>query len=93
MTNKEAIELQTRLDEIALYAEDVAALAHAQNPVTAQKFRRFAAYARNISTCVRLHGQIPTEKELPPALRLAKDIHRLSTMLPGMTETIRRGVR
>jgi hypothetical protein len=79
MKKRDEIDIQIRLDNIRRESEELAALLHS-HPDTAAKFAKIARYTSSLSTCVRLHGQIPQEKPRPPILQAAASIHQLSQL-------------
>ena len=89
----DAADLESRLNDLARFAEEISALAHTHNRQTASKFARIAKYARHISTCVRMHGLIPQERELPEAVQLVSKLHKLATLAKDTTDTFKRHVR
>jgi len=57
-------QIEDKLDDLARLAEELSAeLYSPENKVTAEKFKKIAVYSRKIGTCLRLHGQVPLERE------------------------------
>lgn len=57
-------QIKNKLDDLARIAEDLSAeLYSSENKITAEKFKKIATYSRKIATCLRLHGQVPLERE------------------------------
>jgi hypothetical protein len=88
MNRREQIDLEAKLSVLASEAEEVAAMLHTSNPSTASKFRKIGSYARNIATCVRLHGQVPQEKAPPPVVALASKVHKLTQLFPDAVSSL-----
>ncbi len=63
-SERKTTQIENKLDDLARLAEELSAeLYSPDNKVTADKFKKIASYSRRISVCLRLHGQVPLERE------------------------------
>jgi hypothetical protein len=80
--NKLPTGIEDKLNRIATLAEDLSAELY-DSPDTARKFAKVAAYSRKISTCLRIHGQVPLERPGSPVIEAARSIDQLMRGFQG----------
>lgn len=79
-SDRKVTQLENKLEDIARLAEDLSAELYSENKVTANKFKKIAAYSRKIGTCLRLHGQVPLERENKIKQTIKTFQHAVSTI-------------
>ncbi len=74
MTKNELLNIQIACDVVRSQCEELHALLLDKHPESAEKFERIAKYSGKISTCIRVHGQVPTERPKAAIVNVAKNV-------------------